>query len=156
MNGTQMEAKGLIAGLFDFGFTSFITLKFLRVIYTCLVVLICLGGAVLLLAGLSRGGFGALLGLVVVPLLTLLYLVFARVWMETIALFFRIGENTTAMAAAMSRQTPPPPPPPYAQTPSPSPSPAPFAQTPPPSPAPFAQTPPETPPPPAAYGMPAQ
>jgi hypothetical protein len=110
MPGTQIEAKSFFAGLFDFGFTSFVTLKFLRVIYTILVVAICLMGAVFLLTGFSRGGISAFLALVLAPLMTLLYLVFARIWMETIALFFRIGENTSLIAAAISQQQAPPPP----------------------------------------------
>jgi hypothetical protein len=109
MPGTQLEAKSFFAGLFDFGFTSFVTLKFLRVIYTILVVAICLMGVVFLIAGFAQGGISAFLALILAPLMTLLYLVFARIWMETIALFFRIGENTSVMAAALTQQQAPPP-----------------------------------------------
>lgn len=101
MSTSQNEAKGFFSGLFDFGFTTFITLKFLRVIYTVLVVLILLAGAVFLVAALARGGAsGILFGLIIIPILTLLYLVIARVSLEAIALFFRIGENTSLLVAA--------------------------------------------------------
>ncbi len=109
MAGT-LESKGFFAALFDFGFTSFITLKFIRVIYTVLVIAACIVGLVVFAGLANRGGVGVLLGLIFGPLVTLLYLVFARIWMETIALFFRIGENTTVMAAAASSQLPPAPP----------------------------------------------
>ena len=99
MAGSQLEARGLFAGLFDFGFTAFITLKFLRVIYAILMVLIVLGGLFFFLALASRGAAAILLALIVVPLVTLLYLIFARISMELIALLFRIGENTSIMAA---------------------------------------------------------
>ena len=97
---SQLEAKGLFAGLFDFSFTTFITLKFLRVIYAILMVLILLGGLVFLLRGLSQGGGTAIATIIFVPLGVLLYLIFARISMELIALFFRIGENTSRRAAA--------------------------------------------------------
>jgi cellulose synthase/poly-beta-1,6-N-acetylglucosamine synthase-like glycosyltransferase len=98
MPSTQLEAKGLFAGLFDFGFTTFITLKFLRVIYIVLMALIFLGGLVFLVRGLAAGGAAAVATIVFVPLGVLLYLIVARIYMELIALFFRIGENTSIMA----------------------------------------------------------
>lgn len=103
-----METKGFFAGLFDFGFTSFITLKFLRLIYGVLVVLIVLFGVGFLIAGLSQGGGTAVAAIFLAPLGTLLYLIFTRISMEVVALFFRIGENTSIMAAAATGQAPPP------------------------------------------------
>lgn len=101
-----LETKGFFGALFDFGFTSFITLRFLKVIYALLVGLILLTGFVFFAGLLLRGGVGVLLAIVGVPLVTLLYLVLARVYMEIIALFFRIGENTSVMAAAAERAAP--------------------------------------------------
>jgi Domain of unknown function (DUF4282) len=95
---TPLEAKGFFAGLFDFHFTTFITLKFLRVIYAIVLALILLGGLIFFISSISRGGAGILIGVVVVPLVTMLYLVFARIYMELIALLFRIGENTSLIA----------------------------------------------------------
>jgi hypothetical protein len=106
MATSQLEAKGFFGALFDFGFTSFITLRFLKVIYAVLVGLILLAGVLFFIVAASRGGAGALLGVVLVPVVTLLYLVIARVYMEIIALFFRIGENTSVMAAAMTGGAP--------------------------------------------------
>jgi hypothetical protein len=96
----QIEAKGFFASLFDFGFTSFITLKFLRLIYGVLVVLILLAGVVFFVASISQGGLYILFAIVIVPIVTLIYLVLTRVSMEMVALFFRIGENTNKMAAS--------------------------------------------------------
>ncbi len=107
MASSQLETKGFFAALFDFQFTSFITLKFLRVIYAVLVAVILLLGLVFFIALATKGAASLIVGLILVPIVTLLYLVFARIWMETIALFFRIGENTSLMAAAMGRQAPP-------------------------------------------------
>ena len=102
MAPSQLEAKGLFAGLFDVSFTTFITLKFLRVIYIVLMVLILLAGLTFLLRGLTQGGGTAVAAIVLVPVFMLLYLVFARISMELIALFFRIGENTSIIAVHLA------------------------------------------------------
>jgi hypothetical protein len=103
---SQIETKGFFASLFDFGFTSFITLKFLSVIYGVVVVLILLTSVVLFIASLSQGGIYAVLAILVIPIVTLLYLVVTRVSLEIVALFFRIGENTSLMVAAANREGP--------------------------------------------------
>jgi hypothetical protein len=108
MASSPLETKGFFAALFDFGFTSFITLKFLRVIYTILVCLILVVGLIFLIYGLSQGGGPAVAFILVAPLVTLLCLIFVRIYMELIAMFFRIGENTSIMAARLSGQAPPP------------------------------------------------
>lgn len=107
MSSPATQSKGFFGSLFDFGFTSFITLKFLRVIYAVVVVLIILTGLFLVVRGLTQGGAGAVFGLVIAPILTLLYLVLARIYLEVVAVLFRIGENTTIMARALGAgQTP--------------------------------------------------
>src|SRR5665647_1216187 len=106
MPNTQIETKGFFASLFDFGFTSFITLKFLRLIYGVLVVLILLAGVVFFVASISQGGLYILFAIVIVPILTLIYLVLTRVSMEMVAIFFRIGENTNLMAASAGSADP--------------------------------------------------
>jgi hypothetical protein len=103
---TQIEAKGFFASLFDFGFTSFVTLKFLRIIYGGLVTLILATGVILIVASLSQGGTYAFLAIVIIPIVTLFYLVVTRVSLEIVALFFRIGENTSLMVAAANRADP--------------------------------------------------
>jgi hypothetical protein len=113
MASSPMETKGFFAALFDFGFTSFITLKFLRVIYTILVCLILLAGLLFLIYGLSQGGGPAVVAILLAPIATLLYLIIVRIYMELIAMFFRIGEHTAIMAAQLSGQSPPPPAPGY-------------------------------------------
>ena len=87
--------KSFLASLFDFGFTSFVTLRFLKVIYAIITVLILLGGLALLIAGFSTGTAAGIIGtIILVPLFTLVYLILARIAFEVIAMFFRIGDNT--------------------------------------------------------------
>jgi hypothetical protein len=99
---TALEAKGLFATLFDFGFTSFLTLKFLRLIYTVLTVAVLVFGGAFMLLMLSRGGVGIVFGLIIVPLVVFIYLLILRISMESVALFFRIGENTSLIASRLA------------------------------------------------------
>jgi hypothetical protein len=95
MTTTNSQQKNFLASLFDFGFTSFVTLRFLKVIYAIFVVLILLGGLFFLIGGLSTGNALGIIGAIIfAPLVTLVYLVFARIMFEVIAMFFRIGDNT--------------------------------------------------------------
>jgi hypothetical protein len=106
---THVSNKGFFATLFDFSFTSFVTLKFLRVIYAIAVVAI--GLATLVWMGIigSQGGIFVLLALVAGPLAGLLYLISVRVTFEVIAVLFRIGENTAVLAGQSSAPPSPPP-----------------------------------------------
>lgn len=115
-------SKGLFASLFDFNFTSFITLKFLKVIYGLLMAVVLLIGVIMFFSFLVKGGIGGVFfAIIIVPIATLLYLIFVRVYLESLALFFRIGENTQAIRQSLGGSggpsgfgaypTPPTPPP---------------------------------------------
>lgn len=107
MSISQTNQKGLFAGLLDINFTTFVTLKFLKVIYVILLVLIALGTISFFFTSLLRGGAGGIfVAFIVVPLVAFLYVVLARIYLEILALFFRIGENTSAIAAALTSGPP--------------------------------------------------
>jgi hypothetical protein len=111
MANTSMESKSFFANLFDFSFTSFITLRFMKWIYAILVGLILLLGFIFFMTGLVQGeASGIFFAFIVVPVATLFYLIFARVSLEMVALFFRIGENTSQIASSLRGSTPPAPP----------------------------------------------
>ncbi len=116
-----MEPKSFFAGLFDWDFKQFVALKFIKVIYIIGAIVIGLGAISFIVAGFSRS-FGAGIWAIIVALIGgLLYLIFFRVWLEVIAMLFRIGENTDRAVVALGGQPasgvmdpgpaiPPPPP----------------------------------------------
>lgn len=95
MSTPSLQERSFFGSLFDFGFTTFVTLRFLKVIYAIVMVLIGIGAIGVFVALASEGGGEAVLALIVVPLGALLYLVFARIYFELIALLFRIAESTS-------------------------------------------------------------
>jgi hypothetical protein len=98
----QSSDPAFWAGLFDFSFARFITIKFIRVIYIVLVVVIGLIGLVLFVGSLTSGiAGGVFVGLIVVPLVTLFWIIVARLTLEGIVVIFRIGENTSRIAESI-------------------------------------------------------
>ncbi len=97
-------------------------LKFIKVIYIIGAIVIGLGALSFIVAGFSpelRGGDAGPPSSLSIG--GLLYLIFFRVWLEVIAMLFRIGENTSRVVVALGGQPasgvmdpgpaiPPPPP----------------------------------------------
>lgn len=92
------EAKGLLRSLFDFQFTSLITLKIIRFVYMLIVAFLSIGAIGLFVGGLVSGTATGVLGaLVFVPLGYLVYLILTRIWMEILIVVFRIGDDIHAI-----------------------------------------------------------
>ena len=93
----DISAASFFGGLFDFGFTKFITLSFLKFIYVLVVVVM---GVVLLgfiVAGFAGGAITGLVALVLGPIVTLLYLTWIRMGMEFLAVVFRMADDIHAI-----------------------------------------------------------
>jgi hypothetical protein len=105
------DRKGFFASLFDFSFTSFITLRFLRLIYAVLVVLLCVAAVFGVGVYLAESVRNQWLAIVILPT-ALLGLVVLRLYFEFVALFFRIGEDTSDIARCLQTMAAAPPHPP--------------------------------------------
>ena len=127
-----MEEKGFFASLFDVSFTSFVTVRLIKVIYVITLVLIGLAALVFVVAAFADSvGAGVFVLVIVAPLLSLLYVIYARVLLEIVMAIFRIAENTgqgvsllRAQAAGTSVAPPPVPPAPPSSAPPPQAPPA--------------------------------
>lgn len=96
---TQDEGRSFFNALFDFKFETFVSLKFIRILYIILIAVIVIFSVIFLIAALATGDVGPIIGAIVfVPLLALFYVVITRVYLEVIAVLFRIAENTSRMA----------------------------------------------------------
>lgn len=96
-----MDAKGFFGALFDLSFTEFITTRLVKLLYILVItfgVLMALG---MLIGAMSRGWGPTIGALFVAPIFLLLYIIFARVYMELIIVLFRIAENTGRMVEKM-------------------------------------------------------
>jgi hypothetical protein len=130
-----MSERTFFSSLFDISFTSFVTMRIIKVIYVITLVLIGLAALGFIVAAFADSiGAGLFVLLIVAPLLSLLYVIYARVLLELVMAIFRImehtGEQVTLLRAQaggaagapttpMPAPTPPasPPPPPSAPPP---------------------------------------
>ena len=93
------EGKRLLWGLLDFSFKKPITPKIVSILYVVAIVLAALQALGLLIGCLSwRYGWLGLLGILAVPVIFVLAVVFARVSLELVVVLFRIAENTDRLA----------------------------------------------------------
>ena len=128
--------RGFFASLFDFSFSSFITIRLIKVIYALFIA----GSAVfalLFVASAFRASalFGLFVLLIVAPVLFFFYVILARVYLELVVAIFRIAENTSILAGQGGSLSLPPPPPRPAPPSPPDETPPPPPPAPPPSPA---------------------
>ncbi|CAN5156624.1 hypothetical protein BH24ACT1_BH24ACT1_00730 [soil metagenome] len=139
--------RGFFKSLFDFSFSSFITVRLIKVIYALFIAGSALF-ALLFVASAFRASvlFGLFVLVIVAPVMFFFYVILARVYLELVVAIFRIAENTSILAGqgrSLSLSPPtggppssPPPAPPPDEPPPPPPSSAP--------PPPVAEPPPET------------
>jgi hypothetical protein len=119
----QPEAKGFFASLFDLSFSSLITTKIIKVLYVLTLATIGLAYLAFTISAFAADSTAGLFVLFIGgPIMALVYIVYARVFLEIVIALFRIMESNLQIAdrlsdrqpAPASPATPPPPSPPPA------------------------------------------
>ena len=87
-----------LAALFDFSFSEFVTTKIIKILYGILIVLAGIAALVAIIAGFIDSAGRGVLMLVLSPLMFLLYVIMARVWLELVIVIFRIAEHVGEIA----------------------------------------------------------
>jgi hypothetical protein len=99
------QQVGVMRGLLDFRFQSFITTRMIPVVYAVAMILIALGALIYfffvgggsLISGIRfKSGaliFTGLLSMVLAPIVAILYVILIRMWFEMAIVFFRMKEN---------------------------------------------------------------
>src|SRR5688500_6501749 len=86
--------------LFDFNFSSFITMKLIKPLYIVFVVFVGLGSEMMLMTLIRLSPIVALIG---VPIYFLFSVVTVRIWMEALVLLFDINDRVESLAAGQQR-----------------------------------------------------
>ncbi|MGQ0641786.1 MAG: DUF4282 domain-containing protein [Gemmatimonadaceae bacterium] len=103
MTRARVDNREFFAALFDFSFTSFVTLKLVRYAYIIVVAGAALMASLLIVAGWSRGGAAALGSLIVAGLGFLFTVTLARIGLEAAAVFFRIADDAAEVAEQLAQ-----------------------------------------------------
>jgi hypothetical protein len=94
-----MQEKGFFGRLFDLSFNEFITTSIIKVLYVIFIIVSAVIALFMLGGMFASGSFGGiLLGLVLAPVIFIVYVIMARVWLEVLIVIFRIAENTAKIA----------------------------------------------------------
>ncbi len=101
-NISSASAKGFLQSLFDFSFNSFVTTKLVKTLYIIVTVVYSFAALAIFVTMASRGALFAVVGLIIVPILFILYLGFARVTFELIMVVFHIAEDTRQIRNQMA------------------------------------------------------
>jgi Domain of unknown function (DUF4282) len=97
--------KGFLASLLDPSFSTLVTTRVIRFLYLLLLVLIGIGLVVWIIAAIASGSATEIvLALIVGPLVTLVYVIYARVFLEVIMAIFRILESSREIAFLQREQ----------------------------------------------------
>lgn len=94
-----MEGRqGFWATLFDFSFTNFVAMTIITVLYWVSIILAILAALWFIIAGFQNSVGTGIIFVILSPFLFLLYVITARLWLELIAVVFRIEMNTRETA----------------------------------------------------------
>ena len=85
---------GFLKALCDLSFTNFVTTKVIKFVYVIAVVLAAIGAIAAIGSGFANSVGNGILMLILSPLIFLLSVMVARIWLEIIIVVFKIAENT--------------------------------------------------------------
>lgn len=101
----ENEAKGFIKLLTDLSFTDFVTTRLIKIIYVLAMVFAGLTGLGVIAGGFVRGSsVNAVIGLIMGPVVFLLMVLSARIWLELVIVVFRIAEHTASIAESVKKE----------------------------------------------------
>ncbi len=102
----MQSPTGFFGALFDFSFSEFVTTKIIRLVYIIAIAVAVFVGLIWIIGGFARSFAIGLLFLIFAPVLVLLYIIVARIYLEVIIVIFRIGEDVRALVR-QGEETPP-------------------------------------------------
>lgn len=105
MKPTHRDPAGVIATLFNFSFTEFLTLKVVRLLYVVAVVGGGLAALIVGFAGFSRSFMTGAGTLLIAALVYLVGLALTRIWLEAMVVFFRLADSTAEVAEQAAQIT---------------------------------------------------
>ncbi|MGD9935643.1 MAG: DUF4282 domain-containing protein [Dehalococcoidia bacterium] len=92
------DAKGFLSRLFDLSFQSFITTSIIKVLYVLFIIVAGLASLGFIAVGFASNAGVGVVTLILSPLIFLLYVIMARVYLEIVIVLFRIHDQTAETA----------------------------------------------------------
>ncbi len=92
------EGVGFLKKLFDFSFTRFVTLSIVKLIFAIAIVLCGLSTLGMIAGAFQSSAAAGVLMILLAPIVFLVEVIMARVWLEIVIVVFRIAEDTHKIA----------------------------------------------------------
>ena len=92
-------AESFITGLFDLGFTRFVSLRIMKMVYSLSIAVVSLMSLALFVVLAQKGLLATMFGLIATPLLWLFAVALLRLALEAFAMLFRINDNLVLLAS---------------------------------------------------------
>ena len=92
------EAKSFLDSILDLSFSKFVTTKIIKIIYLIFVILSCISGMAVIVAGLFNGIGAGVLALIVAPLMVAFEIMVCRVFLEIVMVIFKIAQDVDKIA----------------------------------------------------------
>lgn len=92
--GAPLPEGSFFSRLFDMSMRTFITPSIVKVLFILGVIFASIYALMMVVAFASAGDGGIIFGLILAPLFWIFMVIWIRVWIELIVVFFRIEENT--------------------------------------------------------------
>lgn len=108
-----METRGFFRSLFDLSFSSLVTPKIIKIVYVLTLIGIGLLAILFIISAFSTSSaLGAVTLLILAPIFSLFYIVYARVFLEFFMAIFRLAETNAELVSLkrieMGLDVPPP------------------------------------------------
>lgn len=92
------QHRGFFNKLFDFSFSEFVAIQIVGILFGIGVVFAGIAALAILVGGFTRGFIPGVIGLILSPLIFLLYVIFVRIGLEAFIASIRTAENTKRIA----------------------------------------------------------
>lgn len=102
----NVSEKGILALLFDFGFTDFITKKLIKFFYMAGMAVAGFTALSVIISGFSKGFGTGFLALIIAPVIALVIIAVVRMQLELVMVLFRIADYAREVAEARGSDHP--------------------------------------------------
>jgi len=92
------DPKSFLGALFDFSFSQFVTTRIIKVLFGLAIFLAAVATIFYIAGSFASSVPLGILILILSPVIFLIYVILARVWLEVIIVLFRIAEHVGEIA----------------------------------------------------------
>jgi hypothetical protein len=98
MDERDREGMGFFAALFDFSFTKFVSESLVQIAYVLVLVLALIAIVFTVVSGFADSIWLGIWSLIFSPVVFIVVLTLARVWLEFVVVVFRIADHARTIA----------------------------------------------------------